>query len=290
MDEAINEVREQLGLPIFRISEGNIFVLPEDAYEKVAGEIEDEEYEVATSDTENQHVYLRERIARQYPLHAALALAHELIHQRQALSFEIPEAPIKHEGLRKSAVPYREGLGAYATVKKIREGKDHEHFTGLDEAVVENFVMRHLKQRILNNPAFAAEREWLTTEEAKHIQKEVARRESIPEEDAREEIAWVSPDGRGEPFSYRPQREVLSYLAQEIATQFPDRFKSPSDVINLFEEGLFIAPRLLTIGRYIEKTFGKGSFRLLGEMDDDSKNPQNRKILEELRRRRFEIS
>lgn len=57
-------------------------------------------------------------------------------------------------------------------------------------------------------------------------------------------------------------REVtmLRKMISDIFLKNPDDFKSEEDVFNLFAEGYFTG-NLLSIGKIIEKTYGKGSFR-----------------------------
>lgn len=266
-NEITNITRRGYGLEAFDIPEHNFLFLPEEVYRKevISGGVSDEEFEVATSDTEHQRMYFREKTARLFPIHAAQTILHEIMHHKGVLSFEVPEEPVVQDETLKHAIPRREGLTAYSHSSTLatKEG-EHEHFLGLDEAIVENYMIRHTPE-ILAQPEFAEERMWLMSPEAEKIKEEIAERERIPVS----EIAWVTKDGKWQPYSYRPQREVLRYCVQEIAREFPENFQTPSEVLDRFEEGSLVSRRMLSLGRFVERTFGKGSFWLVGEMNDE---------------------
>lgn len=284
-NDITNETRKKYGLDSFDIPEQNFLFLPDNAYEKVSGGIDDEEFEVATSDTEHQRMYFRDKIARLFPIHAAQAILHEITHHKGVMSFEAPEQPVMEDNQLKTAIPHREGLAAYSHSSEITKKREHEHFLGLDEAIVETYTMRHTPE-LLEAPEFASEREWSESEEAWELKDKIAQRENIPAE----EIAWAARDGEWQPYSYRVQRAVLQYCAEEIAKEFPEEFRTKENVIDRFIEGTFVSGRMLSLGRFVEKTFGKDSFRMLGEMSNEKDETDPNKnavlILEKLRNAR----
>lgn len=75
---------------------------------------------------------------------------------------------------------------------------------------------------------------------------------------------------RGE-FSYKEQREVLNYICQEVSKCMPDQYSSPEDVFKEFLNAHF-SGKLLVISRFMERVFGKGSFRILGNMTPEQES------------------
>ena len=65
-------------------------------------------------------------------------------------------------------------------------------------------------------------------------------------------------------YSYFKERAALKKLIQTLYEKNEDEFESEEEVFNLFAKAA-ISGRLLPVARLIEKTFGKGSFRELGE-------------------------
>lgn len=65
-------------------------------------------------------------------------------------------------------------------------------------------------------------------------------------------------------FSREKELERLDYLIDELFKRNTSKFKSRQEIEELFMEGQ-INGRLLPVARLIEKTFGKGSFRIIGE-------------------------
>jgi len=121
---------------------------------------------------------------------------------------------------------------------------------------------------LLDLPELALEKRWLNSEKAKNLKKKIAIEKGIPEED----IIWVNEDGSDyEDFSYRAQRKVLKYVCEEIKKQYPEQFKDASEVYKLFLKAHFTG-QLLPIARLMEKTFGEGSFRLLGNMETSNES------------------
>jgi hypothetical protein len=186
-----------------------------------------------------------------------------MLHLKAHFSLEVEE-----EGENVEKTPYREGVSVRALQRHGYHRKYHEHFEGLHEAIVAETEKR-LLPKLLNCPALAAEKEWMMSQEAKEMKKKLAEEEGIPEDD----IVWVGKKGKDdwEAVSYLQQRNVLNYVCAEIQKQFPEQFKSPDDVYKVFLNAHFTG-KLLPIARLVEKTFGEGSFRLLGNMGTDTKS------------------
>lgn len=71
-----------------------------------------------------------------------------------------------------------------------------------------------------------------------------------------------------EKFGYPEQRKMLNVLVDKLFEKNKDRFKDREEVFEVFAKG-YMTGNIMPIGRMIEKTFGKGTFRKIGEMDKD---------------------
>lgn len=75
---------------------------------------------------------------------------------------------------------------------------------------------------------------------------------------------WIDPiTSEAFEYSYLKHRQLLDYLCGEIQSQFPETYPNTEAVFEEFVKANFNG-RFLTIGRIMEQTFGKGTFRLLG--------------------------
>ena len=139
---------------------------------------------------------------------------------------------------------------------------------GLHEAIVSSQEKR-LLNKLLELPALAKEKEWLMSDEAKELRKKLAEKKEIPEND----IIWVGKkeEDDWESVFYLQHRRVLDYVCDEIQKQFPDQYQNAEDVFKEFLKAHFTG-QLLSVARLVEKTFGKGSFRLLGNMGKENES------------------
>ena len=72
---------------------------------------------------------------------------------------------------------------------------------------------------------------------------------------------WVS-------YPYHDERQQFNALVDELFERNKEDFESREQVFNLFAEATMTG-KLLPIARLIEKTFGKGSFKMIGEKSAD---------------------
>jgi len=71
---------------------------------------------------------------------------------------------------------------------------------------------------------------------------------------------------------------LLDVLSNKLFEKNQDKFQSESEVKEIFRKSRFTGD-LLELGRLIDKTFGKGTFRKIGEINDDK---QARKFIKNL--------
>lgn len=120
---------------------------------------------------------------------------------------------------------------------KSREG-EKEYFYRIDEALTGLMTKRFVDEVLLADPSF--------TEEIKKL-------EALNQE--------IDTTRRGEV-------KMLHEIAQNIYSRSNGEFQSPEEVINLFLKGQ-VTGNILSIARVIEKSFGKGSFRKLGQITQE---------------------
>jgi len=274
-NQETSRLMQEAGLEPYDVPEENLHIIPPELYKKAAGDSS----RAITFNTKQGILFNAEHV-RDNPVNFGAVALHEMLHLKAHFSIEVEE-----EGEKVKTTPYREGVTVKALQKHDYHGKYHEHFAGLHEAIVAETEKR-LLAKLLDQPALAAEKEWLTSAEAKEMKKRLAKEKGIPEDD----IVWIGKKGKDdwETVSYLPQRKVLNYVCAEIQKQFPEQFQSPNDVYKVFLNAHFTG-RLFPIARLVEKTFGEGSFRLLGNMDTDEKSGVlHLEALKEARRRKKE--
>ena len=145
---------------------------------------------------------------------------------------------------------------------------DTVYFRNIDEAIITELEMRFDQEYLSKNPELKEEcqaREEAVTalsvrtgEDIDLLRKTIASLEEIPQEDGGANFRIME-------YSYKNERKQLNELIDNLYERNQGEFSSREDIFKLFVEAAMNG-RLLPIARLIEKTFGKGSFRKLGEM------------------------
>jgi hypothetical protein len=68
--------------------------------------------------------------------------------------------------------------------------------------------------------------------------------------------------------SYNDDRIIFHQLLNQLFVKNKDTFDSEEQIFNLFAKAT-LTGKLLPVARLIEKTFGKGSFRIMGIKSSD---------------------
>lgn len=235
----------------YDLPKGNYHVLHPADYQKL--------FETPTWGRANytkQGAFLNADAVRSNPVVFGEVAIHETLHLKGHAAFKV-------EGEEKvEKTVYRGGVKAVGSDKTT--GKRHRHFEGLNEAIVSAQTKRSLA-RLLELPELAAEKAWLESPEAAETRRKLANDKKLPED----EFFWVGrdeQDWRGHSNFY--QRETLNYVLGEIQKQFSDRFQSTDEVFDEFLKAHFTG-HLLGIAHLVGGTFGKDSFRELGNMIDE---------------------
>lgn len=248
-NEETNRLRKEIGVTPYDIPRENFHIVPHGF-----GESGDSAGHV---DKQLQRVFLNEKTLQfgSSPLRFGLTAVHELIHLKGHLTIEVSQI-----GNETYMSEVRHGLVVEPPEKKIQDGKGKHYFSGLEEALAGTFEKKSF-QGVLALPLFKEERDWLMSEDAQKIIERLSKIYNFP----KDEVAVVSKDGRVNLFAYYEQRQVLDYVCNQIKAEFPDEYQSFDEVLKEFLRAQFTG-KLLPVARLVEKTFGKGGFRLLGEM------------------------
>lgn len=219
------------------------------------------------------------------PLGLARLISHEMLHN---ISFQTAELKLDQDGKIKGIKVTGEGkegnaqtlvilprrMGFRVMKNKPNENKeDNEvvYFHFLDEAMIAELTMRFDWQYFPRIPLIAESKEYKTREEYYNSfnNQEVKNR-------ARKKYAFAwdlencQIDGENaisanvKTHEYARERERLNKLIDELFEKNEGTFKDREGVFDVFARAVMTG-RLLPVARLIEKTFGKGSFRELGE-------------------------
>jgi len=206
-----------------------------------------------------QKIFISEERAQfgQSRLKFGLTVAHEAFHLNGHVAVQVYQT----EESKAYLSAFRKGVVIDSPEKKFERGPVKNYFYGLEEALAATFEKKSFK-RMINLPQFEEEKIWLMSGDAQMIIERLSKEWNFP----KDEVGVVSKDGHVSLFPSNEQRQVLGYICDQIAIVFPDEYQSPDDVLREFFKAQ-ITGEILGIARLVEKTFGNGSFRLLGEMD-----------------------
>lgn len=248
-DILTSEVRERYGLKGFSVPVENIHIFENNL--NLAG------LEVGgTFIPEHQMVFVREGNSR---LSLMQYLCHELIHFK---SYGAMQVPVGKEGI--VDYHYRAGLGL-----RSRDA-ERVYFGAIDEALTEELAKRLVEDlKKTDNPLFIEE-----INETKRFLRYTASGVGNEEVDSTEDVisAYRVSDGADQTlvirYVYKEQRKVLSALIDKIYKKNKSSFNNKEEVFNVFAKSKFEGG-MLRVGKLIDDTFGKGTFRRLGEYNND---------------------
>lgn len=264
-NEETNKLMESVGAEPFDVSEKNIHILPAEEFEKMAGNKSNS----AIVTYRHQGIVLNAAEVRRESILFGESTFHELIHLKSHVTLEVEEKTGEGGIKETTRTFFRAGLGMVSAQKHWYSGKSHEHFKGLNEAIVATQESRFIK-KMLDLPFMKKQKERMNSDEVREKKEMFFKKTGI----SGEEIGWVYEDGSFWTTGYEGQQNVLRFVISEIVKEFPDKYKNSEDAEKEFLRGLFTG-KILTIARLIEATFGKGSFEVLGMMGIDKETPVN---------------
>ena len=254
-----SQFMQEAGMEPYDIPFENYHIVPNELYKKIKGASGS-----ATTFFMKQGIIFDAQYFRDNPVNFGTTAIHETLHLKAHFSIEVQEK----EGGKINKTLYREGVSVQAL--QGHDGyyeKYHEHFEGLHEGIVAE-TEKKLLTKFFNIPQLQKEKEWLMSEKAKNLKEKLAKEKKISEDD----IIWVgAKENDWTIVSYIQQRNVLNYVCAEIQKQFPNQYQSTDDIYKIFLNAHFTG-KLLPLARIVEKTFGEGSFRILGNMGTDEES------------------
>lgn len=262
VNRATNEIRQRYGLENFDIPSENIHVITEEAWPR--------EKSTAFFKPMLQTIAMREKLSNIAFLKTSF---HEMIHFKsygalQMITGENPELD-----------DYRLGLTIYS-----RDGKEM-YFRNLNEAVTEGMTKRFVRQ-VLDNALFADETRQTEDVIRKYPRAVTESGEPLFDGDTfyaeiQGSKSWRESADRlfsklfgsrvkisTEGFTYKQERKVLNMLIDKILERNPEKFQDKEEVFEVFAKGMMTG-NILPVGRLIERTFGNGTLRRIGELDQD---------------------
>lgn len=245
---------KELGIKPFNVPERNIHIIPDKLYKQI--EISGKNTLAATLPNMQAIILNAERIL--HPFDRVRTIFHEIIHLKSYLSIEANQNAYELYRIGFSIIKKTERIGRYAL------------FSGLNEAIVSEIEKRYSLKIIKSNKFLKNEYQWMLSKEAQELKEKISKEKKIEID----EIFFVGKDKEEEFFkvySYYDQRKVLNYIVDVLYKDNPEKFKSRDEVMKLFFKSNFDG-KLIEIGKLIEKSFGKGSFRIIGMMTDTDQN------------------
>ncbi len=245
-NEATNEMRREYGLEDFDIPPENFHIIFRDVWPK--------KRQVAFYDAMVQAVAAKEEPRKMVFMENTL---HEMMHFKSynALQLTAEKEP--------RIAPYRCGLVV------VGRNAKKQYFSSLNEAITAEMTKRALL-KLFKNPLFAEERE----QTKKIIEKYPNIRDKSGQMLFDEETYHVEQKGTKvtrNNFSYPEEREILDTLIKKIMEKNPGRFKDKKEIFEIFAKGA-ITGNILPMGKLIDKTFGVGALRKIGETDKKAKS------------------
>lgn len=253
VNQVTSDLIKKVGGNSYTIPPENIHIIEATAYEQRMGKTS-----FARAYPSYQAIVVNNRYSEKNSLNFGLILFHEFLHVKAPMTMEVQE---HIEGQPENSVS-RRGISVLSSLISNKKDQKHSHFDGLHEAIVSEAEVQFFP-KILNHPLLQEQKKWLDSEKATVRKNQIAQSKQIPID----EIYWVS-DATSEyqHFSYKSQRDTLRYVCAEIQKEFPETFQNQQQVFDLFLQS-HLTGKLLEVARFVEKTFGKGSFRVLGNMD-----------------------
>jgi hypothetical protein len=141
-------------------------------------------------------------------------------------------------------------IGRRRVGMEILNHDDSDNFFGaFNEALTEELALAFSKKYLMTN-------EWINNDMKQHQGYKDANFE-IKRGESREPV-FVS-------HAYEAERTSLHMLIADLYKKNQHHYTSENEIFNLFAAA-GLTGRLLPLARLIEKTYGKGSFRKIGEM------------------------
>lgn len=246
--ESGDRIDEVVGAPKFPIPAKNIHIIPGSNWPDLLGSTG------AIFNSETQQIAIKETESR-------LQLAHEAFHEYMHLK-SFGSLQVTGDSL---LGPYRAGLTT------IDRNNDKEFFRLINEALTEELTMSFINQ-IKHLEPFRSE-----TDQVGQLKQEFGERVFTENGSTffDDELYFVTAernedgavDFNGQSFTYPQERAALNTLIDKTVERYQLNDLTAEDVKHQFLTG-YITGNILSIGKLIDSTFGKGTFRAIGAIED----------------------
>lgn len=248
-NQCTNEIRNKYGLPDFNIPEKNIHVIKKEKWPR--------ENNDALYNSMMQAVALKENSAN---IVFMKKVVHEMLHFKSYNALQVKDDDSEID-------EYRSGL----TVK-TRQG-ENMYFRNLNEAVTEELT-KNIFRKIANNPLFT--KEIIKTVEImrKYPDAKTNKGEYLFDDDTfYAKMDTKEDEISTESFTKEKERKILDTLIDKLFERNKEVFKKREDIFEMFAKAMMTG-NILSIGKLIDRTFGKGVFRKIGELDEEIEEQQ----------------
>lgn len=197
---------------------------------------------------------------------------HEMIHFKSYNALQLIES--KENSNNRILQKYRVGLAIVS-----RTDNEKQYFTNINEAVTELLTIELMKKNISNK---LFEREVKKTDMLSIIYNDVlAENKKLPSDNENVYFIDLIKENKEEPlfsftvhdFSYKNERIVLEELVEKLYEKNREKFNDPDEIMDLFKEGAMTG-NVMKYGRLIDKTFGEGTLRKIGELGSDTNSQE----------------
>ncbi|MDP2676313.1 MAG: hypothetical protein Q8O83_01360 [bacterium] len=266
-NEKINALRGKYGLEPFTIPESNFHIVPMEKwkegmdYEKsnTAAFFSNSLQGVAAMEIDN-------------PLAFAKGAYHELIHFHGYQALMVAE----REGRKLKDYDYRFGMGMF----KERGEEGQFYFENMNEALTEELAKRFIENEYASeNPHPLLQKGIQTIRNLQEEAKEKVSGSDLEKSITNPELYYALLHGRigidedltlGNQyfFSYKKQRSILNTLIDTLYEHNKENCEGREAIFDMFVKAHFTG-NIYELGKMIDRSFGKGTFRKIGELDEN---------------------
>lgn len=224
-------------------------------------------------------VYVHPRdVLNEGRLRLAFDIVHEMLHLNSFQSIEPEKSPGKKRMIEmiydeSGEKTFFKGRRVGFSIYSFKEEKEKSYFRDIDEAIITELELRFCKEYFPQIPILAAE-----------IKKENISLDSFDEYEGayfveRKKLnSFLASilDKNLKTFVGEIRKKLYRFLGG-VYSKNQDSFSSTEEVFNVFARAV-LTGRLLPVARLIEKTYGEGSFRRVGEktakVQNNNKEPK----------------
>ncbi len=256
--------KQELGLQVRSIEAENVHILDVESMGQEL-QIETERFMMGEAHLGKDIILSSDILKSPYPkLEFLETLIHEHVHNEEFVKMA-KISLLKGLGEDMEIVaPERKGM----TILKRDTYPPEFRFLAIDEGVTEIMAKKIFHFIVQNNPKYQRELD----KKFSKIDEKVGREELFAtwgiraydiddvevkeEKNGRKEYTWHWT------FSYPAEQDLISFIVIEISKAKPEKYRNPDEAFNLFLRAQYRG-ELSPLGKEIDSTFGKGTFRLI---------------------------